>query len=863
MKLQKLLKSYFLITLILVAAAGYFYILGAGAATITNFTVAPTSSPATNYIGQGATSSWMFRFTVPTQMFSSTTGTPAEVRGVELIFPNFSAGASSYEPFNLANATITYNTASTSTADDPSLRARATSTVYKVNSGDSARRRLVVEMTTTTLANTYVTLQVDNLTNPVGKLSSGLSSMVWKVRTGTLGIDGTDGGRTVNSTGYDGGATGNDSAAYTGMARAGGVMVSSSSTRIVANSYAAAATNVIYTFGFKPTTNVPIGGKIVVVFPSAYNISTAATTTADNDLNVSYAGAPVVMSMTTSTATIQGGGTTVKKVTLVIGTAKLTGNQPITVVLSGITNPATAGVQRPLYVYTTLADNGLIDGSTDGFDPVDYSNQPPPEDTVHIGGNNNLVFTVFKINANGTTSTLSGSELTSVKVEMGCPDKQFFVGSKYLDANSQATFKNLLDCNYFARVGPNNSTDFSFWMTMMQPAPITIAATAGATPATTTATMSFKVSSAEIRGEIRGGAASEGASLFVRGFDPNGFESMSPLFSKPLTDPTLNVATDMGLSATGTGYFSVRAATTSTWNITFPTSSFLSSTTTYWMPVVPDQVIENAATTTLPILRFVTASKTLTVQLRKADGTTVVNDGCVSVKRAGAGMMMGGMNALCSQSGGNYVFKVPSGDMVIDVFRAGRPEQYPVSIGAGDVTKMIKMSAPSTYITVNVLDSDGNAMNGVPISARAESGFGFGNAMTNTSGAATVYVPSGSTYEVRGFSSFGQLGPTYNVGVGGTVNYTITAGDLKIISGRVTASSTAAAGVSGVGIGARGTGSTVGGNGTVTDSDGNYKLYVPAGTYMVGGFSPGTGGLQEQAADVSSANATKNWALEG
>lgn len=800
----------------------------------------------------------MFRFTVPTAMVTST---PGQVHGFELIFPNFNTGVGSYEPFDLASAAVSYTIASTGT---PAARVTVSSTPWKMNSGDPARRRLVVETTTSTLANSYVTLQVDNLTNPAGKLSSSLSSMAWKIRTGLVGVDPGDGGRTVDSTGYDGGALGSASAAYTGMARAGDVMVSASTTKIIASNYAASASNVVYSFTFTPTSSIPVGGKIVIVFPSSYDISTAATTTADNDLNGSTAGATYIMSMTTSTATIQGGGTTIKKVTLVTGGANTVARQPLTVVLSGIVNPATAGVYRPVYVYTTLADNGLIDGSTDGFDQADYTNQPPPEDTIHIGGNNTLVFTVYKIAANGTTSTLSAAERAQVKVQMGCPDKQFYVGSRYLDDNSQAIFKNLLDCNYFAMTSPNDSSDYSFWKTMMQPAPLTIAATAGGTAATTTAGISFKVSDAVIVGEIRGtGTTQTDPNLMVRGYDKSGFESMSPIFNVPPDSlPAAPGIGDQGLSATGTGYFFVRAAKNSTWSITFPNSSFeVAASTTYWMPVVPDQVLGSAVTTTLPVLYLVTADKTLTVQLRKSDGTTVVNDACVSVRRAGAGMMMGGMNAVCSpNSGDNYVFKVPTGDMVIQVFRMGKPEEYPVSITTGDVTKMIKMAAPTTNISVTVVDSDGNALNGVPIMARAESGFGFGNAMTNSSGVATVYVPAGSTYEVRGFSSFGPLGPSTGVAVGGNVTFTINTGNLKVISGYVRQGGY---GVSGVGIGARGTGSTTGGNGTVTDSDGNYKLYIPAGTYMVGGFSPTTGGLEEQAADVSSGNATVNWTLGG
>ena len=91
------------------------------------------------------------------------------------------------------------------------------------------------------------------------------------------------------------------------------------------------------------------------------------------------------------------------------------------------------------------------------------------------------------------------------------------------------------------------------------------------------------------------------------------------------------------------------------------------------------------------------------------------------------------------------------------------------------------------------------------------------------------------------------------------VTFTVNLSGFKTISGTVTQGGV---GLGNVQIGARGTGNTNSGNGTVTNSDGTYTLRVPAGTYSVGGWSQATGGLVEQAVDVSSANATgKNWSL--
>lgn len=867
MKCKKLLTALFpvMVFLLLMAVGGYFYGANVFAATITNFTVTPTTSPSSEYIGQGTTSSWMFSFTVPTLMYSDTTSTPLQHRGVEITWPNYGAGQQPYNNFVFGSNVNTYTTVSTST--DASLIVTASSTITWAGT-QTPTRRMLIDMTTSTPAKTYVTLQVDGLTNPFGASSSSLSSMVWGIKTGKITFAGDD-SFIADADKIDNGT----SAAYTHLGRAGGPIISNSSSTIVASSYVAGATNVVYTLSFTPTTALPPSSTINIVFPTTFNLQNVATTTADGGAGctggLNNAGTTCIKTIATSTMATQGSPTpTVKRIRLVTAGAETTAGQTLIVVLSGIGNPASNGVQRGIYVYTTRSDGALIDGSPDSYDTQnDYTNQPPPADTVHIGGNNSLVFTVYKILASGATTTLTAGERAQVKVNVSCPDKQFFVGSKYPDFSGQVIFKHVLDCNYVAEVMPAESTSFAFWQRFVQPAPLMISATAGDTAATTTASVAFKVADGEINGVITGGINDySGQDVFIRAYDPNGFQSMAPIWNKPTTSTEFTGGTaDWGLSANGTGFYTIPATKNATWKVTFPQSSLTSGEVTKWTPVLPDQVMSTIASSTIAKSAFLLADKVLTVKLYKEDGTTKISSGaCVSVKRAGAGMMMGKMNAICAENGsgendGFYQFQVPAGDMVVQVMQNGKPSEYPVSVTAS-VAKTIIISAPTTSITVNVTDGTNN-INGVPVMARAENGFGFANAMTNASGVATLYVPSGSAYEVSGFSSFGRLGPTAGVAVGGTVNYTISTASLGLISGHVTASSTAATGVSGVSIGVH---NATSGNGTVTDSNGEYKMYVPAGTYTIGGFSPSYGGLGEQSVTVAAGGtASKNWELEG
>ncbi|MFA4954017.1 MAG: hypothetical protein WC641_01770 [Patescibacteria group bacterium] len=723
-----------------------------------------------------------------------------------------------YDAAQLESGTVTAYNAGGFGADTPGMN-------FGGPQGSMAFAYVSSTMTTGTAFN--VTL--GGITNAAGQLSS-FQNMIWSVKAGTAANNPTDAPTAIK---YQ--QTSTDS-----LARAGGALVSDSNSSITPSSYALNAV-ATYTFAISATSSIPNGGKIVINLPTEYSLQGVTVNLAQQISNTTSS--VHLASFTTSTQFNQ------NRVILTTTGGDTVAGDIITVVLGGLTNPGTANVYRPFYVYTTKSNDGLLDGSYFGFETADYGSTsgPPPTDTVHIGGTNTIHVAVYK-DVNGTLTPLSGDELTQVKVGIGCPDKGFFAGERWLNSNSVATYTNLLDCNYIVGAMPFNKGDQSFYNTFLPPAMKPVVAMNGRT---VTSTMTFGIPDGSMKLEITNGVAGQNA--FVHAFSAD-LESFSPVFTSP------TFVTE-GFSATGTGYVMLKSKSGTNWSLNVEgglygsEQNFSSGGVKYWPPAIPQQYIGSAGTTTLGAFPFVQADKALVVSLVKTTGGAI-SDSCVGVKRSGGGLFTGSQDVICQpNSGSNYVFKVPSGSITIEVMRPGfgKPEEYPVGITAATTTKILYLSAPTNYIQVTVRDGSLRPLGGASLFANGSSG--FGQAMTNASGTALIYVPNG-TYSVQGFAP--ALGPltAQSVTVNSnnpTLTFTINLSNLRTISGTVTIGGT---GVAGVKIGARGTGSTNGGNGAETDASGNYVLYVPSGTYEVGGWSDDTGGLPPQNVNVSTANAT-------
>ncbi len=785
-------------------------------------TVTPSVTGSDNLIGATHTQ-WVFTAT--------TTGQIDKGNVVQFVLPPVVQA----QPFSVGSIALV----ATSSID---LYTATTSSTEGVSVANISNSPVIYGFATSTVpAGTTFSVTLSGINNATGQLSS-MSNLLWTLRSGTS-TDSSQPGGSLS-------ATSTDATSTKSLIRAGGALVSDANSKITPSTTDIGASNVSYTFSIKTTTQIPIGGKIMINFPAEFSLQNATTTAVQT---ISSSGAQVVAgAIATST------GMGINRVILTTSSAVVTAGNVITVTVNGLTNPATAGVYRPFSIFTTEANNGLIDGSYFGFEQSDYSNgAPPPSDTIYIGGKNTLIVQVLKSDGAGGTTALTASDIAQVKVGVGCPDKGYFMGTQWLNASGVATYSNILDCNYMTGVDPFNGGSSSFYSTFLPPGMQMVnLVSSGGVGQTSTTTLVFGVPNATTTLALTGGVS--GKTAFI-----NAYSADNQSFANVYTTTGYSV---LGFDGSGNGYAQIPINSGEDWNFTVMGGSFGSSAnftsggTEYWAPVIPSVRLTGATTTpvNLGTFAYVPASNTLNVSLVDTSGGAITN-ACVGVSRSGGGVFMSQQDVICSPNSGNtYVFKVPSGAITINVNRNGfgMPVQYPVAI-SGTTNKTITLSAPTSSIKVLVQTSGGTPIRGAPVFASGSNG--FGNAMTDASGAAKIYVPSG-TYSVQGFApAFGQLTAQTVVTDNATTTFTINTGTLKTISGSVTQGGV---GVAGISVGAHGTGSTTGGNSTQTDASGKYTLYVPAGTYQVQIWSQNTGGATPQNVDASSADvADVNWAL--
>jgi len=638
------------------------------------------------------------------------------------------------------------------------------------------------------------------------------------------------------------------------LVRAGTAIVSDSNSSIMSSSYETSATNVDYTFGFTASSSLAVGDKIVVNFPAEYSMNglTVSTTAEINSKGTT------IGSFATSTSFGR------NQIILTLAATSTDPGDAITVTIGDLTNPSTADVYRPFYIYTAKANGGLVDGSYYGFEQSDYATVSPV-DTVHIGGTNDIVITVQKTTTT-TTRILEGAELAQVRVGVGCPDKGFFVGSRFLDSNAQVTFNNLLDCNYMIGVEPLDGTgDASFFQNYLPPSFKQVPAFGDQSVSTT---LTFGTPDGFIVGALTNAVV--GQEIEVRAYTTE-YESWGEVFT------ATNYVTP-GVNGSNVGYFKIPVKSGSNWKLSVESQSLDGGTSKFWPPTIPSVYVAQAGTVNIGSHAYIEANKDLVVTLAKVGGGSV-QDACVGVKSNSASMFMPPRDVVCQPNGtggntGKYVFKVPQGSVLINVMRPGKgmPEEYPIAVGASGATKTIYLSAPDTYISVSVVDGEGNAISGAPIFAQGSNG--FSQDVTGSGGTTTLFIAAG-TYRLEGFAP--GLGPltswtensgtandgtvVVSSGVNPSVTATVNTANFRQVTGTVTAGGS---GIGGVKIGARGINGTSGGNGTETNSNGTYMLYLPtAGYYEVGGWSDETGGLPPQNVNVTNGNATANWSLNG
>ncbi|PIT93907.1 hypothetical protein COU00_01805, partial [Candidatus Falkowbacteria bacterium CG10_big_fil_rev_8_21_14_0_10_43_11] len=390
--LTKTTKRYLLCgcAIFVLVIAGSLAIYGryAGAAALTNAAVAPNTSGTDNLIGQ-TNAQWKFTMTNATEL--------APGSAVQVILPNISNAP----PFTFGTPAIV----STS-----SVAAIGFSYTVAANSGT---RTLGLTTVTAIPAGTTFSITVNGINNPLGS-QTNLTNLTWTFRTGTIGAGGPAG---ADITIVDGPAT-----ATRSLIRGGQSIFSAADSAITASNYAVSAANVTYTFSFVATTSIPIGGKINIHFPADFTVDNATTSsTLQADINGSSANAPQIAA-TGAVATSTSNGR--NDVIFTTSGAATGGVNTVTVAVGGITNPSTANAYRPIYIYTTNANGGLLDGSPFADSANDVYNGPPPVDSIHIGGTNDMIISVYK-QSGADLIKLSAAEIAQVRVGVGCPDKQF------------------------------------------------------------------------------------------------------------------------------------------------------------------------------------------------------------------------------------------------------------------------------------------------------------------------------------------------------------------------------------------------------------------------------------------------------
>ncbi len=768
-----------------------------------SFTVAPAAANVDNLINQ-SNATW--RFTINNDTALSTTTT-----AVAITFP------SDVQGWNFVNMTAS------STALGGDLLRFSTTPPDALPAVQGNTIIIMASTSQTSVANNFI-IDIKGVGNPLGELALLIGNHTWSVKTCVLNTPGNP----SLGCGADFDSAAN---ALASLARRGGLIDEWSFT---ASNYSVGGTGE-YTITFKASTTLNVGEKIWVNFPVGFNITNATTS------NQTISGATTINSTIVATTTSYG----LNAVIATTSAATIAALATVTFKIGGITNPA-IGSYMGLRVFTTTANNGLVDGSMYGDFGTDagFFNRPPPVDSIQIGGTNTILGRAKVRQASGVLRDLNAGEIAQIRVGMGCPDKMFFVGTKRLDANGGFSYGNLLNATYVLGIMPDNISDENFFDSYLQPNRIMINVTGNEIASSSPI---FETPDGVIEGTITGGPTGVITNVAVRAYT-DASESFSPMF----TDANYNT---MGLT-NGTGYFQARVKTGQTWNLSFLTTNSTTLTsggTQYWTPSASPIFIDPGKPTTTPAAySFVVADKTLNVTLRKGSDNSVIDASvnprpCVSIRRAGSEIMGpgGSGTGVCSTTdvGGVNVYqlKVPTGAFSIQGMLPGAGfKEYPITVLSTDTTvnQTIVISRPTGYIIGKITDPSSFAMQGVSVMAQGSNG-SFNQTLSTTTGYYMLYVEPG-TYRVEAFApGYGPLTALTNVtvttGANATgQNFLISAGSFKKIQGRVytTAGDIPYEGVNIHAYGASGS------NSSQSRNDGTYTLMVPAGTgYTVEAWS--------------------------
>lgn len=589
---------------------------------------------------------------------------------------------------------------------------------------------------------------------------------------------------------------------------------------------AGAASN--YHVEFLASTSVPLGGQVVLTFPAGFDVSLAnavATTTSfcNADLNGPVSGTTTI----TSVVGDNGAGS------VTITTAgSATGNSAFLCMdLGGIVNstiPNSTGYNIDIKTKDTAGNNRAV-----------LETKTAAPFFLAAAGSRTLTVNVYNdANTNGVKN--AGEGIANATVFLFSPQSGGQEATTTAGAGGGvATFANLVDGNYMVGVKPGTVGNVAF---NSAPQPVNI---------TANMTKDFALAAAPytIQGTVTGPV---GTKVDVFGSSQTGFSKTTLTLTGGLDPYTLPAAASTTYNV-GVGPSIPESFTT-------PGSSPPPPQTFTFMPPAPITVSVINANATGKNFVLQAAGKTIVGTVLDSSGTAVSNAGvfCRPVQDStfAATSSVGFGSGAMSGTNGAFTVNIIPGVYLCGAFKPGMPavEDKQITVptsGANTPATLAFTLGANTSLTVSgtVKDDSGNAVAYSGVSARKVNstvdttpvGGGSQNFVggpTDANGAYTLYVGNG-TWVIDAFApGFGKLG-SKTVTVSGTSlsgqDFSAQTLNLGTITGSTTQAGAAAQGVM---VRADGSGNA---NMAVSDALGSYSLKVPAGTYTVQCFFPGTG----------------------
>ena len=629
----------------------------------------------------------------------------------------------------------------------------------------------------------------------------------------------------------------------------GGEFDFSQMIRVMPRAPLAGATST-YEAEFDVTTSIPLGGTIVLTFPTGFEfIDDGGTSECEdalnvfdnNDLNGPASGTVTIASIACVA--------TARTVTVTTGGAA-TGVGRIRFLIQGIKNST---VPKD---FTTTGYS--VDIKTKGTDGSLLQSQTSMPFFLTTPGSQTISGTVFNDNGAGAGDPNDGAKggdepgIRDIKV---CLGGQNGFSCTQTDTNGAYSFTQLNDGFYNLNIPPIGSGSF-----IGGPFFKDVSLTGGGNQ--TGLNFAFRTSDRSITVNVVGIPSNTNLDVFAFNSQSTsaGGHIVRELLWNGQTSRSATVPVADGTWEVGVG----------PWMPKDPTMGLMGPPDFNFMPPRPQQITVLGAGSYSASFALQTANRTIKGSVTDAGGIAIA-DAFVLARPTGTGAVNGGVAQ--TDSTGQFSLKVVNGVYVIDASVPGMPPTSPVEVtvqdntaasdsnatadvysqgvlitndGAGSDNLQLKVAKGDQYISGRVLDESGNPIAYAHVMAQEVDSSGnpngpFMGAPSDSSGNFTIYVRSGR-YKVWAFTpQYGEL-PSLTVVVSGSnatgQNLQASGGDFGTISGTVRKGGTAVAGAFVNIFGSSG------GNGTVSDSSGGYSLKVRAGSnYTIEGFLPGAGPL--------------------